>query len=72
MPHGAFGASIGNMTNLHQALRELDSLSRFALKSGLPLRTLQRIKAVESHAISTTTRVALEQALRRYKPKAES
>jgi len=58
------------MTNLSASLGAIANLSAFAVKSGIPLRTLQRIKAKgDDYPVSPVTRVAIAEALRRHKPK---
>lgn len=50
-------------------LADVLNLAQFAQKSGLPLRTLQRIKAEgPEYPMSPTTRLALEAAFKRCKP----
>lgn len=50
------------MKTLTARLRKIANLSEFARQSGIPRRTLDRIKG-GNHAPATTTRLALEAAL---------
>lgn len=54
--------------SLSSRVREIKNLTDFAKRSGIPHRTLVRIKAArDNYAPSTTTRMALEAALNRFK-----
>lgn len=55
------------MKHKPQSLWEVRNLTEFSRKSGLPLRTLQRIKAAgESYPMAAGTRIAINRALARY------
>ena len=60
-------ASLMAMKNLSKQLKALKNLSHFSVQSGIPRRTLERIKAQPSHNIAPTTRIAIEGALKVYK-----
>ena len=58
-------------TTLHEQVRAIGNLLAFATKSGIPYRTLNRIKGAEHYPMSKTTELALSAALKRIKPKAK-
>ncbi len=59
------------MNTLIQQVKRIKNISEFAKKSGVPRRTLVRIKAykkAEEYPLRPTTRLALEGAIKKYKP----
>jgi DNA-binding phage protein len=54
-------------TSLQTAIAEIANLADFARRSGIHRRTLDRIKAGEAN-LNATTVLAIEAALKRYKP----
>lgn len=55
---------------LNERLAAID-LTAFAEKSGIPRRTLERIRADAEYQPSTTTRLALDAALKRYESRTQ-
>lgn len=47
----------------------IQNLKSFSRKSGVPYRTLCRIKAEANHPVAPSTRLAIEGAIKRFKPK---
>lgn len=58
--------------SLADALRSIENVSAFAKASGIPRRTINRIRATPDHPMSATTRIALEAALKKHKPKSRA
>ena len=59
------------MNTLIQQVKRIKNISEFATKSGVPRRTLVRIKAYEGekeYPLRPTTRLALEGAIKKHKP----
>lgn len=60
------------MNTLIQQVKRIKNISEFATKSGVPRRTLVRIRAAdEDYPIRPTTRLALEGAIKKHKPAME-
>lgn len=58
-----------NTQTTAEQVRQIENLAAFAKKSGIPYRTLCRIKQEAGHQMSPTTCLAIDGALKRYKPK---
>jgi predicted transcriptional regulator len=64
--------TMGDMTTLIDQVLRIKNISEFAVKSGVPRRTLVRIRtAGRDYPIRPTTRLAIEAALKKYKPAME-
>jgi hypothetical protein len=63
-----------NTTTPHKTIQqrlELLDLTLFAAKSGIPRRTLERIRGQADYPMSITTRLALENALKRFEARTQ-
>lgn len=50
---------------LQQQVAAIDNLTAFSLRTGIPRRTLNRVKASADHVMNATTRMVLEAALKK-------
>lgn len=55
-------------TSIADQVRQIADLRAFSAKSRIPYRTLFRIKHVQGHKVSVSTGLAIEGAIKRYKP----
>ena len=64
--------TMGDMNTLIDQILRIKNISEFATKSGVPRRTLVRIRTMgKDYPIRPTTRLAIEGALKKYKPAME-